>query len=113
LWSLESSGYPYLNIRFVNNRSKAHWGDFGIIKGTINSLLEILNYEKDFDYILLLSGQDYPIKPIKSLMKYLNDNNGKQFVEFLPLKEKNGMYKWHVLKITILCILKINIYGFH
>lgn len=43
----------------------------------------------DYKYFLLLSGQDYPIKPMKYINKKLNDNYPKPFIDCTPYDKHN------------------------
>lgn len=43
--------------------------------------------DPDNGYIGLISGQDYPIKPISALVEKLNKENGKEFIDCHPYEE--------------------------
>jgi hypothetical protein len=80
---------PYLHLKnypsvyFIENRIKVYWGGFSQIKAIINSIQHIVSNAIKFDYINLVSGQDYPIKPIDSFFSYLEANPNKCFMEFV------------------------------
>ncbi|MBS1598493.1 MAG: glycosyltransferase [Bacteroidetes bacterium] len=80
------SNFSYLEqlgqVYFVKGRVKVNWGGFGVTAGIFNSLDEILKKEKNYDFISIVSGQDYLIKPIKSYYSYLENNLGKNFIFF-------------------------------
>lgn len=76
----------FKNLSFVTKRESGTWGDFGIVKGTINSLKEIIK-DKRGGYCILLSGQDYPIKSVEKLNSYLIENIGYDFIAVSPIKE--------------------------
>lgn len=70
------------NIHFIKNRIKVYWGTYSIVRATLNSLEEIIASNEAFDYLNLLSGQDYPLKPNKDIHEFLELNRGKAFMEF-------------------------------
>lgn len=71
------------NVFFIQNRIKIHWGSYSMIEATLVAFKEILNSGIPYKYVNLLSGQDYPIKPIKEFCNYLNNNQGKIFMSYL------------------------------
>ena len=71
------------NVYFIKNRIKVYWGTYNIVKATFNSFYEIINLGKDYDYLNLLSGQDYPLKSQQELHDYLSANPGKAFMNYL------------------------------
>lgn len=48
-------------IRFVQRRENGTWGHFGLTQAILNSLREVINGSKPVEYVLLLSGVDYPL----------------------------------------------------
>ncbi len=70
-------------VFFISNRIKVKWGGLDILKATLNSMEEILNEkEKEFDYLNVMSGQDYPIKAAKEFYEFIEANRGLEFVDF-------------------------------
>lgn len=76
-------------------RHRCYWGDFSIVNATIEGLQEIFQKNINFDYIILLSGQDYPIKANHQIVEFLCKNKGKSFVDYFPLPQPNNLpTKW-------------------
>lgn len=75
---LESIPQVYL----IRNRTDVVWAGYNTIKATIRSVQEILEFGKKYDYIHLMSGQDYPIKSATQIHDFFVQNNGKEFLEF-------------------------------
>lgn len=71
------------NVYFIKNTVKVYWGTYNIVKATFNSFKEILDSGRDYGYLNLLSGQDYPLKPQQELHDFLNANPGKAFMNYL------------------------------
>ena len=66
------------NVIFLE-RQKTYWGR--ILFPIVDGILEIFKRKNlEFDYMFLLSGQDYPIKPNVYIADFLSKNNGKQFI---------------------------------
>ena len=73
-------------------RHRCYWGDFGIVAATLECVRAALRSWDDFDYGVLLSGQDYPIKPLKFIFDYLTLNSGKQFIESFSLDDTENRW---------------------
>src|SRR5438309_6901700 len=50
------------NVFPIKNRAKIYWASFGTIQATMNGLNEILP-KGEYDYVNVISAQDFPIKP--------------------------------------------------
>lgn len=57
-------------IFFVPNRVDVNWGGFSIVRATLNLIEYATNYSYH-DYYCLMSGQDYPLKPISEFRRKL------------------------------------------
>jgi hypothetical protein len=66
-------------------RVKTPWAEFGIVQATLNALREIRDSGLIFDRIILLSGQDYPIKTNAAIDHYLSQSPFSIFMEHYPL----------------------------
>ena len=66
------------NVFFINQRAKIYWGGWGTIQATLNAFEMIL--PKGYDYINVLSAQDFPIKPAEFIYQYFYNNKGTEFI---------------------------------
>lgn len=79
---------------------------WGLVKGTLNALEFLYDNKIDFDYVNLISGQDYPIKSNEDLKKFFQENYGKEFMTVFPLQTEelvNNVFSephWDVKKQT-------------
>lgn len=72
------TNFPDLpNVCFIENRVKVYWAGFSQVKATLGLLNQAL--PGNYDYYILLSGVDYPIRPNKFLYQMLNE--GGEFLE--------------------------------
>ncbi len=90
------------NIHFLP-RHICNWGDFGHVRVTLKGITEIIRKNLPFDFVVLLTGQDYPIKRNDYIEKFLQQHKGKSFIDHFPLPhdewEPNGgldrIEGWH------------------
>ena len=76
------------NVHFVIKRVLVNWAGYSMVQATLNGLKEILNSGKIYDYINLLSGQDYPIKSTAQIHSFLEANPGKVFMKSLSVEKE-------------------------
>ena len=67
------------NVFAVRNRTKIYWASFGTIQATLNGFNEILP-KGLYDYINVISAQDFPIKPASSIYQFFLDKKGTEFI---------------------------------
>ena len=63
------------NVHFIKERQYVVWGGYSITNAYILGMKEILAHA-NYDYIVLMSGQDYPLRPITEFQEYLKKNKG-------------------------------------
>ncbi|HTI11344.1 MAG TPA: beta-1,6-N-acetylglucosaminyltransferase [Puia sp.] len=72
------SRYP--NTYFVKNRKQVRWGGFSQIEAMLNSLHEILDSGRSYDFVNLLSGQDYPVVQADYIYDFFLQHRGRSFM---------------------------------
>ncbi|MEO8890236.1 MAG: beta-1,6-N-acetylglucosaminyltransferase [Coleofasciculaceae cyanobacterium] len=80
------------SVYFVK-RHKCFWGDFNIIKATLEAIKALFKSQVEFDYAILLSGQDYLIKSNSYLSDFLVKHQNQEFMEFCSLHSPEN--KWY------------------
>ncbi|GAB2644249.1 beta-1,6-N-acetylglucosaminyltransferase [Emticicia sediminis] len=73
------------NVKFIKNRVSVYWGAYSIVQATVNSFEEILVADKKYDFVNLLSGQDYPLKSTADIHHFFENNLGKAFMHTLSV----------------------------
>lgn len=94
------------NVIFLK-RYIVNWGCFGHVEASMEGVRKALalRHQFDFDYTILLTGQDYPIKSNSYIQDFLEHGGKRSYLEYflLPSKvwqeENGGMDRinyWHV-----------------
>src|SRR5690554_5552348 len=55
------------NVFFIKNRIDVRWAGYNTVKAVFNSIQEICDKRISYNFINLLSGQDYPLKSATQL----------------------------------------------
>lgn len=59
------------------------WARNSMVRATLNLVEYLMIQGKEYDYVCLLSGQDYPIKSATERQAFFDKNNGLNFIEIL------------------------------
>lgn len=62
----------------IKNRVKIYWAGYGTIQATLNGFKEISG--TDYDYVNVISGQDFPIKSSEAIYQYIDSRKGYEFI---------------------------------
>ena len=71
-------------VDVLTSETPVAWGDFSIVDITWTSLAWMVEH-RDFDWVVFLSEQDYPIAPLGALEQWLQQSDADAFVEARPI----------------------------
>lgn len=77
---------PIGNVQLLTAHKPITWGDFSVVDAYRWSLTWMMEYV-EFDWVVLLSAQDYPIKPLSGLGNYLAENDADALLRAVPITE--------------------------
>ena len=72
------------NIFFLD-RHRCTWGGFGHVLATLKGLGALEDERAEFDYVILLTGQDYPVKSTADIQGFLRASAGLSYMDYFPL----------------------------
>ncbi|QEC66637.1 beta-1,6-N-acetylglucosaminyltransferase [Panacibacter ginsenosidivorans] len=98
------------NVFIIDKRVKITWGSYSIVQATLNGLSNIIASNKNYDYINLLSGQDYPLKAAVEIHQFLRERKGKLFMEYYSIEQE---WKEAIPRIKKYHLTDYNIPGKH
>jgi hypothetical protein len=87
-------------IHFID-RFDSTWGSLGLIKPFLSGLKAVKDCSEKFDRILLLSGQDYPIKSNEYINDFFKNSPHSVFINYFPIpsytkwpgSDRGGLYR--------------------
>jgi hypothetical protein len=93
------------NVYFVNNRIDIKWAGFTTVEAALSSIKEIADSGRKYDFINLITGQDYPIKSADYIADFLKNNIGKEFMLYRHFNSewqeaKARVEKYHFTDMT-------------
>jgi hypothetical protein len=69
-------------VYFIKDRTVCNWGGFSLVEAIIKSIEQIDQTEIAYDFVNLMSAQDYPIQPVAKIREFFNANRGYSFLSF-------------------------------
>lgn len=66
-------------VKAVRRKYSVHWGGFSVLKTELY-MLRFAIENSDANYYHLISGQDYPIKPLNQFLEFFDQNNGREYI---------------------------------
>jgi hypothetical protein len=91
-------------VRFLP-RHRCYWGGFGPLRSTLKAIDDLLERRVAFDYMVLLTGQDYPLRSAGEIAAALSAAAGTSFMSSWPLPHaewdgRGGLdraERWHLV----------------
>jgi hypothetical protein len=70
-------------------RVSCYWGGFSLVQATLEGVRAVCEAPALPDHVVLLSGQDYPLRPAAQIEAFLEERKGKNFLPYwaLPAEE--------------------------
>lgn len=69
---------------------RCYWGGFGMVRAALKGLDALVGRNDPFDYAVLVSGQDYPLRPASEIESFLRDAGRSSFLNAFPLPRPDG-----------------------
>jgi Core-2/I-Branching enzyme len=87
-------------------RHVSHWGGFGHVRATLKGIDHFVGEDRAFDYAVLLTGQDYPLRSPSGIADFLGSAGRRSFMSYLhlpfpPWGKRGGLERienWHFIK---------------
>ncbi len=81
------------NLWICEDSIEVNWAGFSQVKATLKLIDLLFELALPFDYVHLMSGQDFPIKPGSVIREFFQRNCGKNFINYCSIPVK-GMKKF-------------------
>lgn len=79
------------NVMLIKNTVAVHWGGFSVTQAILNLLQEASAIGK-YDYFILISGADYPVKSNANIFRFLQQHQGEEFINLCKMPEMNKTF---------------------
>ena len=87
------------NVEFVPC-IRTDWGNFSLVDATLKAMEAVRNSGQQYDRIILLSGQDYPIKSTADINRFFKSSKYSVFMDHIELPDytkwsNGGSYRFN------------------
>lgn len=83
-------------VRFLK-REISKWGSMGCVQAILNGMGDVLKSKESYDRLVLLSGQDYPLRSNEKILEFFAAHRNTNFIRCLKLPNElfwdGGMYR--------------------
>ena len=73
------------NVFFAKQRLAVHWGEFSLVEATLHLVQQALDSPCGCDYLVLLSGVDYPLQSPRYIENFFQKNRGREFINLVTM----------------------------
>lgn len=70
------------DVQIVKPRFAANWGSYGLVRATLSGLRFIAERERGPYFLVLLSGQDFPVKPVPIIDRFFAETTSSAHIEY-------------------------------
>ncbi|WP_407147323.1 beta-1,6-N-acetylglucosaminyltransferase [Bradyrhizobium sp. ORS 86] len=70
---------------FTTKRIPIHWGDYSLIRAALLLMEAGLAAPRRCDYLVLISGTDYPLRSVDEIEEFFRENNGTEFIDSVAM----------------------------
>ena len=83
-------------VEVLRLNGKGGRGDFSMIQGYLDSLDWLFSHNLDFDWLINITGQDYPTQPLSKIEKFLAETKYDGFLEYFEALSNSKSNPWGV-----------------
>ena len=74
------------NVDLLQEQVPIEWGYFTMCQMVLQSMQWLLDH-REFDWVVYLTGQDYPLQPVAEIERFLSSTPFEGFIEVKPVEE--------------------------
>jgi Core-2/I-Branching enzyme len=73
------------DAHFTARRIPVYWGDYSLIRAALVLMEEALAAPRRYDYLVLISGADYPLRSATEIENFFRENKGCEFIDSVAM----------------------------
>ncbi len=77
------------SVTFIPDRVTVSWAAYSQVEATLRLMRAALASGHTFSHLVMLSGLDYPIKPLADLHAFLQRHEGRELIRFVDASEQS------------------------
>ncbi|MGC9195918.1 MAG: beta-1,6-N-acetylglucosaminyltransferase [Syntrophobacteraceae bacterium] len=90
------------NVFFTKSRLPVYWGEYSMVEAILLLMREALYYSLDYDYFVLFSGSDYPLRSTEYIHDFFVKKKGTEFISMVKMPNWDaGFPLWRMDKMCL------------
>lgn len=81
-----------LNVEYLNDRLHVAWGSFTQVEYQIKLIEAAIHHSLSYDFLFILSAQDYPVWSNKRILQYLEAHRHQNFIQAICMDGQAELY---------------------
>lgn len=73
------------NVFFCEERIPVYWAEYSMVEATIMLIKMAIAHKSRYDYFVLLSGSDYPLRNKNYIHRYIDERRGAEFISLAKI----------------------------
>ena len=78
------------NVFFTEKRIPVYWGEYSLVEAILILIEQALDGPETYDYFVLSTGSDYPLKNKEYIHDFFDRNRGKEFISSIKMTNNSG-----------------------
>lgn len=78
------------NVFFIQNRLTIYWAEYSLVEATLRLIQEALDSPQKPDYLVLLSGSDFPLRTKEYIHEFFDRYRGREFISIVKIPSREG-----------------------
>jgi len=79
-------------VVLLRGNARAVRGDFSLLQPYLNAIDWLFEHNSDFDWLVYLSGQDYPTQPLSKIEEFLSQTDYDGFMEYFDVFSNQSLW---------------------
>jgi hypothetical protein len=105
---LETGGFGQ-NISFVRPHVQTVWGEFSLVEAIVLTFQQLQAAQVNPDWLVLLSGADYPIKPASRIIRDLREGGYDAHITFTEINADALEGSWQRRRYNRYCVVRFSL----
>lgn len=78
------------NVYFLKDRLTIFWAEYSLVEATLRLIQAALNSAPAPDYLVLLSGSDFPLRSKEYIHRYFEEHRGDECIGIVEIPSREG-----------------------
>ncbi|CAM5798291.1 beta-1,6-N-acetylglucosaminyltransferase [Rhizobacter fulvus] len=78
------------NVFFIKNRLTIYWAEYSLVEATLRLIQAALDSPQRPDYLVLLSGSDFPLRTKEYIHRFFDEHRGREFISVVEVPSREG-----------------------